>query len=51
MVRSLIATGVQFAVAFLVGVPIFAAFKLARRVLVRDDPASHLTGSARESRT
>jgi hypothetical protein len=50
MVRSLVATGVQFALAFLVGLPIFAAFKVLRRVLVRDDPMSRPTEPARESR-
>jgi hypothetical protein len=39
MARSLAATGVQFALAFLVGLPIFAAFKLARRLFGRGDSA------------
>jgi hypothetical protein len=49
VVRSLVAVGVHFALAFLVGLPIFAGFKLARRVLVRDDPMFRPTGAARDS--
>jgi hypothetical protein len=39
MVRSLLATGVQYVVAFLVGLPIFGGFKLARRLFGHDAPA------------
>jgi hypothetical protein len=39
MARSLVATGVQFALAFLVGLPIYAAFKLGRRLFSRGDSA------------
>lgn len=39
MLRSLLATGVQYVVAFLVGLPIFAGFKLARRLFSHDAPA------------
>jgi hypothetical protein len=40
MARSFAATGVQFALAFLVGLPIYAAFKLARRLFSRGDSTS-----------
>jgi hypothetical protein len=40
MARSFAATAVQFALAFLVGLPIFAAFKLAGRLFSRSDSAS-----------
>ena len=49
MVRSLVATVVQYAVAFLVGLPIFAAFTLAQRLLRRDNPASRPTATGVET--
>jgi hypothetical protein len=50
MLRSAPANAAQYALAFLVGVPIFASFKLARAVLRRDDSLSRITATGGDPR-
>jgi hypothetical protein len=50
MLRSAPANAAQYALAFLVGVPIFTSFKLARAILRRDDSLSRITPTGGDPR-